>query len=670
MSQLILNTETQLVTVEDSSPTISVLWDRAVQQAVINTAVGPTIASRAYSMVHTVMYDAWATYDLLAVPTQLENELQRPHEEINEANKQEAMSYGAYRVLVDLFPEQVAIFDELMTQLGYDLENNTTDPSSAVGIGNLAAQALLEFRHQDNSNQLGDNPNGITGVFYSDISGYESVNTVDNITNLELWNPEYVPIDNTAGKVQQYLTPHWGNVTPFALSSQEQYRPPSPEPFLLVPGEINLQSQTITLADGSIVDIDRSLIGTVINPQFINQAEELVTVSANLSDEQKLIAEFWEDGGGTSFPPGTWMTFGQYVSARDNHGLDDDAKLFFALGNAVFDAGIATWEAKTYYDYARPVRAIRELGKLGLIGEFNQELNGYAIEAWQINNGTQTILAEEFLTYQKPGGDASPPFAEYTSGHSAFSTAGATVLRQFSGSDDFGASVTFKAGESLFEAETTPENTTTLEWETFTEAADEAGLSRIYGGIHFNDGNINGRTLGKEVGNAVFEEAQQYINGEVGSSSLLNYPVYRLQSNAEDAYMFVGSEEKDYINSHYGDNFVEEGIAFQVSAEAHQDLIAMYRFQNTENPECYIIVGEEERANIIKNNDLSEAFNEEGVAFHVYDSVSGIGSDIYRLRDTTVMGNYLYVGEGEKDYILEHYQDKFVDEGIAFSTVI
>ncbi|MGB5636843.1 MAG: DUF6851 domain-containing protein [Waterburya sp.] len=110
-----LQPDTQLVTVDDPSPTVSVLWDRAVQQAVIDAAPGPTIGSRAYSMVHTAMFDAWAAYDPKAISTQLGDDLQRPEVEITEANKQEAMSFAAYRVLVDLFPDQVEIFRELMT---------------------------------------------------------------------------------------------------------------------------------------------------------------------------------------------------------------------------------------------------------------------------------------------------------------------------------------------------------------------------------------------------------------------------------------------------------------------------------------------------------------------------------------------------------------------------
>jgi hypothetical protein len=362
---------------------------------------------------------------------------------------------------------------------------------------------------------------------------------------LERWTPETVPIDATPGEqttIQSFLTAHWGNVVPFGLDSGEQFRPPAPEPFLLVDAEYNLDAGTMTLDSGAVVDISPDLIGTIINPEFITQAERVVTASANLTDEQKLIAEFWEDGGGTSFPPGTWMTFGQFVSARDDHSLDQDVQQFFALGNAVFDAGIATWESKTAYDYTRPIRLIRELGELGLIGEFNSELGGYAIDAWVPGAGTQTILATEFLTYQTPGSDASPPFAEYTSGHSAFSTAGAEILRQFTGSDGFGASVTFVPGESRFEPGITPQQPLTLAWDTFSEAADEAGISRIYGGIHFNDGDLNGRTLGQEVGQAVWQKSQDLIT-----------PGLKLEgSNSDDD--LLGSLNHDRIYGYQGND--------------------------------------------------------------------------------------------------------------------
>ena len=519
MVNLIVNPQTQLVSVIDPSPTISVLWDRAIQQAVIADSPGPTVASRAYGMVHTAIFDAWAAYDPKAIATQLGDDLQRPKIEVTADNKREAVSYAAYRVALDLFPEQTEIFETLMSELGYDPDNATIDATTPAGIGNVSAEALLEFRHNDGSNQLGEDANG-SGISYSYITDFETVNSADEIVRLDLWTPENVPIDNPNGRVQQFLTPQWGDVTPFSLDSGSQFRPVAPESFLLEPGAIDFEAKTINLADGSVLKIDRSLIGTVINPRFIEQTNEVIKYSSNLSDEQKLVAEFWEDAGGTSFPPGTWMTFGQFVSARDEHTLDDDVKLFFSLGNAVFDAGIATWSAKTFYNYARPVRTIRALGELGLIGKFNSELDGYAIESWQPGVGTQTILATDYLTYQTPEGDPSPPFAEYTSGHSAFSAAGAEVLRQFTGSDEFAVEVSFEPGESRFEPSITPQETITLSWNTFTEAANEAGISRLYGGIHFEDGDLNGRVLGRQVGQTVFEEAQLYINGEAETATV------------------------------------------------------------------------------------------------------------------------------------------------------
>ena len=567
-----IDPKTQLVRVDDSSPTISVLWDRAVQQAVINTSPGPTIASRAYAMLHTAMFDAWAAYDPQAISTQLGDYLQRPSPEITEANKTEAMSYAAYRVSIDLFPQEAEIFDNLMVELGFEPHNTTTDTTTAAGVGNVSATALLEFRRQDGSNQLGDDPNGVLGVPYSSRSDYQAVNGPDEVIDIEYWTPERIPIDAKPGeekRIQEFLTPQWGDIKSFALESGDQFRPEAPQPFLLVDGSVNLEDKTITLKDGFTVKIDRSLIGTIINPEFVAQTEEVIDISANLTDEQKLIAEFWEDGFGTSFPPGTWMTFGQLVSARDNNTLDQDAQMFFGLGNAVFDAGIATWEAKKFYDYNRPVRTVRELGELGLIGEFSEDKGAFVIDAWQPGKRTQTILATEFLTYQTPGEDPSPPFSEYTSGHSAFSAAGAEILELFTGSDEFGASVSFKPGESRFEAGITPSEVVTLDWDTFSEAADESGISRLYGGIHFTEGDLNGRDLGKQVGQTVWDKTQFFINGgEEGysvtpQSVLINSGNDKPVIEVTDSPTLVFAGDKDELmNTSSSENLTEQNPSF------------------------------------------------------------------------------------------------------------
>jgi hypothetical protein len=489
------------------SATIVSDWVTEALDAVKNNPIGPTAASRAYGILGTAMYDAWSAYETTPISTIMGDSLQRPSSENTLANKQEAVSYAAYRVLTELFPSQASSFNDLMLANGFDPNNLTSDATTAAGIGNTIADNLMLSRRNDGSNQLGG---------YADTTGYKPVNTPENVIDIARWTPEHLPIDNASNPLQKFLTPQWGEVTPFALTDGSEFRPEAPESFLLVEGAtVNLDDRAITLADNTVVPIDKSIVGTIINPEFIEQAEEVVEFSANLTDEQKLIAEFWEDPGSTYFPPGHWLEFGQIVSQRDGNTLDEDAMMFFSLGNAVMDAGIATWEAKTYYDYTRPVRAIRELGRLGLIGT-DDGTGTFWIEAWGgVGKGTQLIPATEFTTYQTPGSHPSPPFAEYTSGHSAFSAAAAEILKLFTGSDSFGASVTFNPGDSRFEPGLTPTDSITLSWDTFTEAADEAGISRRYGGIHFADGDLQGRILGRNVGAKVWDKSQFYINGGV-----------------------------------------------------------------------------------------------------------------------------------------------------------
>ncbi|NCS25663.1 MAG: vanadium-dependent haloperoxidase [Microcystis aeruginosa BS13-02] len=487
--------------------TVASGWIGAATQGVRNQPQGPTVASRLYGILGTAMYDAWSAYEATPISTVLGDTLQRPTSENTQANKQEAISFAAYRVLTELLPTQTANLTARMNSLGYNPNNTSTDTTTAAGIGNTIAATLMNARRNDGSNQLNN---------YVDTIGYSTPNTPTQVVNIELWTPESVPIDSGSA-LQRYLTPHWGTVQSFSLTDNAQYRPPEIIRFLLDPNaSADLQAGTITRANGTVVPISAALVGVDINPAFIQQAVDVVAFSANLTDEQKLIAEFWEDGPGTPFPPGTWMEFGQDISQRDNNTLDEDVQLFFALGNAVMDAGIATWEAKLSYNSARPVRVIRELGRLGLIGTDSNGDGVFEINAWgRPGLGTITIPATQFLTYQNPFGPPSPPFAEYTSGHSAFSAAGAEILRLFTGSDVFGGSVTFAPGTSAFEPGITPVSPVTLSWDTFSEAAGEAGISRRYGGIHFLDGDIQGRILGRRVGGSVWNRSQFFINGGV-----------------------------------------------------------------------------------------------------------------------------------------------------------
>ena len=174
--------------------------------------------------------------------------------------------------------------------------------------------------------------------------------------------------------------------------------------------------------------------------------------------------------------------------------------MFFALCNAMFDAGIAAWDAKRAFDSVRPVTAIPFL------------FASQKILAWGGPfQGTQEIDGAQWIPYQQST-FPTPPFPEYVSGHSAFSAAGAYILGRFAGSDFFGNSVKLDAGSSNIERGMTPANRVTLSWTTFTEAANEAGMSRRYGGIHFELGDLAGRLTGRLAGAQAWRRARLYFN--------------------------------------------------------------------------------------------------------------------------------------------------------------
>lgn len=216
---------------------------------------------------------------------------------------------------------------------------------------------------------------------------------------------------------QRYLARFWGRVRPFALSSGDQF------------GNILRRFGPFRSGDAG----------------FATQAQELLDISANLTGEQKMIAEYWADGPRSETPPGHWNLFAQFVSRRDKHSLDNDVKMFFALNNALFDASIAAWDAKRQFDSVRPVTAIPFL------------FAGKSVRAWGgPGRGTVTMDGRDWTPYQAST-FPTPPFPEFVSGHSTFSAVGATILALYTRSDTFGASVSSAPGSSRYEPGITPQ---------------------------------------------------------------------------------------------------------------------------------------------------------------------------------------------------------------------
>ncbi len=470
-----------------SGATAVVDWNNAALAEVRLGRLGPPIVARALAVAHTCMYEAWAAYDARAIGTVLGASLRRPLSERNDANKAKAVSFAAYRCLLNLFPAGAVRLETTMRGLGYDPADLSTDVTTPQGIGNVAANAVIDSRRNDGSNQYGDLHPGA----YSDYTGYAPRNaplafctpqTVGpcppNIADPNHWQP----LISDIGSTQSFIAPHWEQVRPFALTSAGQFDDQPPPNYLQ--GSTNYQA-----------DVD-----------------DMLRFSSELDLTRKVIVEYWADGPASELPPGHWALFAQFVSQRDQNTIDKDVKMFFAMHNASFDAGIVAWHQKRRFDGVRPITAVRYLKQ------------GTPVFAWGgPGRPSELIAGEKWIPYN-PGSNLTPSFPGYISGHSTFSSASATVLRSFTGSDNFGFSTVIPPGFGRVEPGIPPVPTP-LSYATFSAATAEAGQSRLYGGIHFADDNTVGQAVGALVGQQAWSRAQFLFDGGLAvdtTSSSLN----------------------------------------------------------------------------------------------------------------------------------------------------
>jgi hypothetical protein len=284
-------------------------------------------------------------------------------------------------------------------------------------------------------------------------------------------------------------------------------------------------------------------------------------------DFVRALTEYWADGPRSETPPGHWNTLANSVvdspgfERRFGGGevmldpLEWDVKMYLALNGALHDAAIAAWGAKGYYDSARPISMIRYMGGLGQSSDpagpsyhadglplvpglvevvtpesaapggrherLAEHVGEVAIYAWSGNpedpetqrSGAAWILAVQWVPYQLPT-FVTPAFAGFVSGHSTFSRAAAEVLVRLTGSPYVPgglASATKAAGQ--LEVEAGPTRDVELQWASYYDAADQAGISRLYGGIHVAADDVGGRRMGSLCGLQAWATANAYFDG-------------------------------------------------------------------------------------------------------------------------------------------------------------
>ncbi|MFK7756920.1 MAG: vanadium-dependent haloperoxidase, partial [Flavobacteriales bacterium] len=654
---------------ETQAQSVAREWNELHLNGVRNDLARPTVTARNLWHTSAAMYDAWAAYsevsetyflgktvDGFTIPFEGVT-IPATETEIEEAREQ-AISYAAYRVLSHRYNNlpgnnEIAVnqaFNAKMAELGYSTVFTDTDYTNngPAALGNYIAEQVIAFGLQDGSNEDDDYDNQYYESIYLTSPEVQPQFTEALVTNFDgnpsmkdpnRWQPLslIINIDQLGNEIplndQEFLSPEWGNVTPFSLTEEDKvtyqrdgfdwnvYCDPSDPPYVdTLSAETGLSdpykwgnalvviwSALLDHQDGNMIDISPNNIGNVPSyPTNFDQFPDFYDLTTGLDtsegydvnphtgdpyDEQfvpmgdygRVLAEFWADGPDSETPPGHWFSILNYVSDNpllekrwEGEGpilsdLEWDVKTYFTMGATVHDCAIAAWSIKGYYDYVRPISAIRWMGDMGqctdsllpsyhpggmplvdgfielvevgdtiLVGDSiivdagSEHLHKIKVKSWKgpdyldeitasgtFADGVQDstlagvgwILTEDWWPYQRPS-FVSPPFAGFVSGHSTYSRGAAEVMARMTG-DEY-----FPGGMGIFDApqdgflvfENGPSQFLELQWAKYTDASDQCSLSRIFGGIHPPADDIPGRIIGKKIGEKTFELASEYLN--------------------------------------------------------------------------------------------------------------------------------------------------------------
>jgi hypothetical protein len=537
-------------------------WNEALLHAIRRDTPAPTVHARNLFHVSAAMWDAWAAYDARADGWLVREKLDA--DEV-QAARETAMSYAAYRLLLHRYSYASGLqetFDELAATLEglcYRLDYVETEGDSPAAFGNRIAAAYIALGRDDGANEE---------LRYADPT-YKPANPPllvekpgAEMRDPSRWQPlalSRIVAQNgipQPGSVQSFIGPHWGQVRGFAVPASDRGVPIDPgEPPRLDAGsgrafknealEVIRRSAELDPDDGVTIDVSPGVRGANLLGANNGQGHNVNPAtgrpySPNVvlrGDFARALAEYWADGPRSETPPGHWNTIANEVSDEPGFRrriggrgpevdrLEWDVKLYLALNAAVHDAAVAAWGLKGHYDSARPISIIRYLGARNALpavpGLVERRRGQTLVRAWagfpknpaRQASGVRWIRAVDWVPYQLPT-FVTPAFAGYVSGHSTFSRAAAEVLTAFTGSSFFpGGLYEVPVPRGHLKIEHGPSRDLTLQWATYFDAADAAGQSRLWMGIHVPADDFAGRRVGSQCGKAAWERAQRHFEG-------------------------------------------------------------------------------------------------------------------------------------------------------------
>ncbi|MCF6439128.1 vanadium-dependent haloperoxidase [Pseudoalteromonas luteoviolacea] len=406
-------------------------------------------------------YDATAAYHPTAVGV-YSHLGRRPQSEATNRNINIAVFYASYHVLNSYMPTYKPTWRKLLLDVGLDPDNNSTDITTPIGLGNVAGKAVVAGRLNDGMNQYGDVGRTFNPTPYADYTNYKPVNTAYKLKNPSRWQPDMQRKGLGLYKIQQFVTPQFALAEPYSYEDPRDFEMPPPH-------NSNHRNRKA----------------------YRQQAKEVLEVSANLTDELKLKAELFDD----KFSSLSYSVASN-TTAR-NLPLLDFMQFEFVVNMATFDAGIFVWQEKYRYDAVRPFSAIQKLFKDNVV------------EAWGgPGKGTVTMKGRDWKSYLE---EADHP--EYPSASTCFCYAHAQAARLYFGDDNMTFNLTYPTGKSRIEPGVTPAKDTLITYNTWSKFAEECGQSRVWGGVHFQAAVDESAEFCPMFGNLAHDYMTKLVNG-------------------------------------------------------------------------------------------------------------------------------------------------------------
>ena len=420
---------------------------------------------RVTTMLTQAWFDAIAPYHPSAVG--VSSRLgRRPATEATTRSRNVALLAASLPVLSSLFPSHAPAWRELVSAALPD--HLAGADRVAARIGGRAGRAVVADRVHDGMNQLGDEGHRRYNLVpYADWTGYAPVNPAHELRDPGRWQPLVVSDRTGVYRSQQFFTPQLARTRPYSYGRPDQFHVPPP-----------VQSRWRRHGD---------------NRGYRRQSDQVLEFSADLTDSQKMTAETYDNKiSGLGFSA---------LFAAQSGGLDvaGFVEYDFVTNLASFDTAIAVWHFKRQFDSVRPTTAIRHL------------YGDTEVTAWGgPGKGRVTDLpAEQWRSYLET---ADHP--EYPSASTALCNAHAETSRRYLGSDELGWEIPVARGMSRIEPGVTPAEDITLRWATWRDLAEDCGMSRVWGGVHFLPSVAAGAHLGRQVGGRVADFLEAHLSGQ------------------------------------------------------------------------------------------------------------------------------------------------------------